>query len=118
MNKVAIVLLSDKETHSDMGKISNALQSAKELKEGGDEVSIIFDGAGTRWVGPLADKDNQMNPLFEAVRDKVAGACSFCSGAFGVKNEVEKAGIPFLQDYDGHPSLKSYLDKGYQVITF
>ncbi len=118
MNKVAIVVLADKETHSDMGRIANALEVAKELKEGGDEVSIIFDGAGTRWVGPLADKDHQMNPLFDAVRDKVDGACFFCSGAFGVKNEVEKSGIPFLQDYDGHPSLKAYLDKGYQVITF
>ncbi|MDZ7776621.1 MAG: DsrE family protein [Bacteroidales bacterium] len=118
MSKVAIVVLADKETHGDMGRIANALEVAKELKEGNDDVKIVFDGAGTRWIGELANGSNQMNPLFEAIKDNVDGACYFCAGAFGVRNEVEKAGVPFLDDYDGHPSIKNYIDKGYQIITF
>jgi len=118
MSKIAIVVLADKETHGDMGRIANALEVAKELIEGRDEVRIVFDGAGTRWVGELADENNQMHPLYQAVKENIDGACYFCSGAFGVRNEVEKAGIPFLDDYDGHPSIKKYIDEGYQVITF
>lgn len=118
MQKVAVIVLADNETHGDMGRIANALEVAKEFKEGGDQVKVIFDGAGTKWIGTLSDNQNQMNPLYEAIKDTIEGACYFCSGAFGVRNEVEKAGIPFLKDYDGHPSIKKYVDAGYQVITF
>lgn len=48
MAKVAIVVLAGTETHEGLGRVVNALEAAKELKEGNDEVRIIFDGAGTR----------------------------------------------------------------------
>ncbi|MGK7392507.1 MAG: hypothetical protein ACNS60_19285 [Candidatus Cyclobacteriaceae bacterium M2_1C_046] len=85
MNKVAILILADSESHGDMGRVTNALEIAKEFKEHDDNVKIIFDGAGTTWVGKLADKDNKMNPLYEAVKEDIEGACSFCANAFGVK---------------------------------
>lgn len=118
MHKVAILVLADSESPGDMGRISNALEIAKEFKEHDDDVQIIFDGAGTTWVGKLADTDNKMNPLYESVKDKVLGACSFCSSAYGVKNEVEKANVKLLSDYDGHPSIRTLVEEGYQVMTF
>lgn len=36
MSKVAIVVLADTETHGDMGRATNALETAKELKEAND----------------------------------------------------------------------------------
>ncbi|MDQ3943461.1 MAG: hypothetical protein M3254_10215, partial [Actinomycetota bacterium] len=59
MAKAAIVVLADTETHGDLGRVANALTSAKEFKEAGDETTIIFDGAGTRWVGELSNPDHQ-----------------------------------------------------------
>ncbi|MCF8303874.1 MAG: hypothetical protein K9I94_11410 [Bacteroidales bacterium] len=118
MNKIAVLVLADSQTHGDMGRIVNALEVAKEFKDGGDEVQIIFDGAGTTWIGKIADPDNQMNPLYEGLKDNIKGACGFCSNAFGVKQQVIKAGIPLLEDYDGHPSIKEVVDAGYQVISF
>jgi hypothetical protein len=41
-----------------------------------------------------------------------------CSFVFGVKDEVEASGIPLLDDYGNHPSVRGYVEKGYQVITF
>jgi hypothetical protein len=38
MKKVAIVPLSDMETHQDLGPVLNALEATKEFKEAGDEV--------------------------------------------------------------------------------
>lgn len=118
MHKVAILILADSESRGDMGRISNALQIAKEFKEHDDQVKIIFDGAGTTWVGKIADPENKMNPLYEAVRDDVVGACSFCSTAYGVKDKVEKTGVKLLDDYDGHPSVRSFVADGFQVMTF
>ncbi|RLJ71407.1 hypothetical protein BCF55_1709 [Hydrogenivirga caldilitoris] len=118
MNKVAIVVLAGKETHESLGRVANALEAVKEFKEAGDEVVLIFDGAGTEWVGELSKEEHLLNPLYKAVKDRVKGVCSFCANAFGVKEEIERTGAPLLSEYDGHPSFKHLISEGYQVITF
>jgi hypothetical protein len=49
MAKAAAVVLADIETHEDLGREVNALETVKEFKDAGDEAALIFDGAGTRW---------------------------------------------------------------------
>ena len=51
MTKVAIIILADTAGPGDFGRAVNALMTAKEFKDSGDEVQIIFDGAGTKWIG-------------------------------------------------------------------
>ncbi len=118
MEKVAVVVLADTETHADMGRVANALQTAKELKEAGDNVVIIFDGAGTKWIRELAKDGSPLNPLFNHVKDKIIGACSYCAGAFGAKEDVPSFGVALLDEYEGHPSLRKLVSEGYQIITF
>lgn len=118
MSKTAIVVLADTETHGDLGRIANAIETAKELKTADDEVKIIFDGAGVKWIPKLADDSNKLHGSFEKLRDNIAGVCSFCSNAFGVKNAVQSSGVKLLDEFEGHPSLKHYIDHGYQVITY
>ncbi|MDQ3362287.1 MAG: DsrE family protein [Actinomycetota bacterium] len=118
MTKVAIVVLADTETHGDLGRIANALTSAKEFGEAGDEVTVVFDGAGTKWVPELSKPDHRLNGDYEKVKGSIAGACDYCANAFGVKDEIEKTDIPLLEEYSGHPSLQRLVSQGYQVITF
>ena len=51
MTKAAIVILADTESKEGLGRMANALTVAKEFKEEGHKVNVVFDGAGTRWVG-------------------------------------------------------------------
>ncbi len=118
MAKAGLVVLADTETHGDLGRIANALTSAKEFKEAGDETTIVFDGAGTRWVAELSNPDHRLHEAFESVKDVVEGACSYCASSFGVKEEVEESDVPLLEEYAGHPSLQRLVSQGYQVITF
>lgn len=118
MVKVAIVVLADTETHGDMGRVANALEAVKEFKEAKDDIKLIFDGAGTKWISELANPDHPLHGLFASVKDKIAGACKFCAVAFGAKEGVQAGGIPVLGEYDGHPSFKKLVSQGYQVITF
>ena len=118
MAKVAIVVLAGTETHEGLGRVVNALEAVKEFKDGGHDVKLIFDGAGTEWVPELAKPDHRVHPLYRAVGDKVAGVCAFCAGAFGVKEAVVAQGAPLADEYDGHPSLLKLVTDGYQVITF
>lgn len=118
MNKVAIVIFADTETHAQLGRVVNALETAKELSEHDDDVRIVFDGAGTKWVAELSDEDHDAHPLYKAVEDHIDGACAFCAEAFGVKNAVQKAGVELLSEYDQHPSLRKLINEGYQILTF
>lgn len=118
MSRVAIVVLADTETHGDLGRVVNALEAVKEFKEANDEVQLIFDGAGTKWIVELSKPDHKARGLFESLKDRITGACSFCTGAFGVTEGVRSCGIPLLGEYDGHPSFKKLVSQGYQVITF
>jgi hypothetical protein len=116
--QAAMLVLAGTETKADLGRVVNALQIARELDESGDEVTVIFDGAGTQWVPALSNEDHKYHGLFEATKDKVAGACSYCSGAYGVKDEIEKTDIDLLDEFDGHPSVRKLISNGYQILTF
>ena len=118
MNKVAVVLLAETGTHEALGRAVNALSFTKELLENGDDVKLIFDGAGVTFIPELEDEGHDAHPLYKAAKPAVDGACKFCSKAFGVINEVRKTDIPLLDDYDDHPSLRNYLTEGYQIVTF
>lgn len=118
MAKVAIVVLADTESHGDLGRVVNALEAVKEFKEANDDVQLIFDGAGTKWVVELSKPEHKANGLFEAVKDRVAGACGFCAQAFGVQERIPLCGIPLMEEFDRHPSFRKLISAGYQVITF
>jgi hypothetical protein len=62
--------------------------------------------------------DHKYHGLLEEVREAVAGACVYCSRAYGVTDGVEAAGIRFLDEFRGHPSIRSLMASGHQVVTF
>ena len=118
MYKIAILVLADTSTHENLGRIVNALEVAKEAKESGDDVKIIFDGGGTTWIPKLIDSDSQLHPLYEAVKDKIEGACYFCAKAFDVFKVIKESEIELLKEYDDHPSIRNLYTNGYKIITF
>ncbi len=118
MAKLALVVLADAETHESLGRLVNALIAAKEFKEHRDEVKLIFDGGGTKGLAEVAEPSHKAHALYQAVQDKIAGACSYCAAAFGVKNALLAKKIPLLDEYAQHPSLRGLIAQGFQVITF
>jgi hypothetical protein len=116
--KVAIIVLAGMETHEGLGRVVNALESAKEFKEAGDDVTLVFDGAGTEGLAAVSAEEHKSHRLYLAVREQVRGACSFCARAFGVRAKLEAAGIPLLSEFDDHPSLRRLIQDGYQLLTF
>jgi hypothetical protein len=116
--KACVVLLADTDTHEAMGRMVNALTSAKEFIDGGDGAVVIFDGAGTKWVPELESEEHRYHRIYTELADHIVGACSYCAKAFGVKDEIEASSEELLSDYKGHPSLHTFASDGYQVLTF
>jgi len=115
--KAAVLVLADTETHEDRGRIRNALETAKEFKDAGDDVKLIFDGAGTKWIPEISKPDNKNNELYTGLKDR-ALACKYCAASFGATKGIQDAGVPLLDEYHGHPSLRKLVSLGYQVISF
>lgn len=118
MPKIAIVILAGTETHEGLGRVVNALETAKEFQAHGDEARIVFDGAGAQAAATLADPGHRMHRLFSQTRESIHGVCKFCAQSFGVTEQIKAADIPLLDEYEDHPSLRSLVTGGYQVITF
>jgi hypothetical protein len=118
MGSVATLILAGTETKADLGRVVNALHVAREFDESDEDVTIVFDGAGTQWVPTLSDEDHKYHSLFEQTKDSIAGACGYCAGAFGVKDAIEDTDVELLDEFDGHPSVRKLVSNGYQVLTF
>ena len=116
--KAAILVLADVESHGDLARVVNAMIAAQEFKEAGDDVQLIFDGAGTQWPGVLSEGTHKSHQLYASVADTIAGACGYCAGAFGAEDSLHRAKVHLLDTYRGHPSIRSLLADGYQVLTF
>jgi len=56
MAEPAIVILAGNEPHSDYSHVANRFKPAKEFVEAdGDEVRVIFDGAGTQLIPGVSE---------------------------------------------------------------
>jgi len=118
MTKAAVIILAGTESHADTGRLVNGLEAAKEFAENdGDELELIFDGAGTEWIPELEDEESNYHELYQSVRDDTS-VCDFCAGAFGVEDAVADSGLVTLDDHDGHPSIRTLVDDDYEILTF
>ncbi len=119
--KTAIIVLSDPKSGSEesLGRVFNALAAAYDYKNAGKEVSILFQGAGTRWPEVLQKEDHPAHELFEAVADKIQGISCACADVFG----ADTTGYDLIKDNSvpkttGLPSLSKLQEQGFNVLTF
>lgn len=96
--KAALLVLSDpKHGHEEaLGRVFNALAIAFDFKQKGTEVTLLFNGTGTRWISELAKPENPAHALFEAVKDEIGGVSCGCADVFGAAEDLEKSGFDFL----------------------
>jgi hypothetical protein len=123
--KTAIIILSDPKAGAEeaLGRVFNALALAHESRAAGDEVEVVFKGAGTRWPAELSKLSHPAHARFQAVRDVVKGASCGCSEVFGARESVEACGVPLLTDtpLPGTPGIagvRKYYADGWNVLTF
>jgi len=122
--KATIIIFSDpKNGEEALGRVFNGLAAGYDFKQAGDEVSIVFQGAGTRWIGELNQQQHPAHELFEAVKDRVAGVSCGCADVFGGSEEAEKAGLDLIKDNPipgttGMASLRKYVVEGSTILTF
>ncbi len=119
--KYAIILQAGRESHEGMARALHAFLYAKELKEHGHEVVLVFDGSGTEWAEELSNPESQskLKPMYEQLKQVgiIEIICDFCAGAFAVKERLHQRQLPLTAEYAGHPSIAKWADQGYELIV-
>ena len=116
MNKMALLIYS-KLDGAGNSAVYRMLMFAQELRDAGDDVTLVFDGAGSLAAAEMAQPGHKMHALFVDVKALVRGVCRYCAKSYGVLDAIEAAGLPLLGDDRGHASLRTLLLEGRQIIT-
>ncbi|MBI4542010.1 MAG: DsrE family protein [Gemmatimonadetes bacterium] len=116
MARFAIVAQPQK---ADMGRAVHSLLYARQLKDGGHDVKVFYDGEGTTWIPRFEDPAFKYHDLYRGVLDEglIGGACEYCAGAFGAKAAIETTAVPLVSDCNGHPDLAKMVAEGRTIIT-
>ena len=117
MNKVAIVIYSKLEG-SGKSAVYRAMMFVDELLKAGDDVVVVFDGAGSAALADMVQPDHGLHHVWTKAAPALRGVCAYCAKSYGVKDALAAAGIPMLIDDRGHASLRALLNEGRQIITF
>ena len=115
--KVALLIHSKLEG-AGTSAIYRALMGAQELRKAGDDVVIVFDGAGSTAAAEMAQPGHRFHALFKDVLPLVRGVCRYCAKSYGVLDAVQAAELPMLESDRGHASLREMLLEDRQIITF
>ncbi len=123
--KLALIILSDPKSGSEeaLGRVLNALAIAQAGLQAGDEVEVVFNGAGTRWPAELSKVTHPANGLYNAVREVVKGASCGCAAVFGATESLGACGVPLLKELPlagtpGISDIHGYLAAGWQTLVF
>lgn len=117
MNRVAVVIYAKLEG-AGKSAVYRALMFVDELLRHGDDVALVFDGAGTTALVEMLVPGNSLHHTWTKAVPALRGACRYCAKSYGVLEALEAAQIPMLGDDRGHASLRQLLLEGRQIITF
>jgi hypothetical protein len=94
----------------------HVLLNAADMNEKGMDVKIVIEGESVKIIKEM---EESANTLYLKVKEKglIDCICKACSAKMGVLEFNSGVGIPIVGDMNGHPSMSSYISKGYTVIT-
>jgi hypothetical protein len=125
MNKTAIFIFSDPKNGGEeaLGRAFNGLAAAYDIKQSGGEVSVTFQGAGTRWASLITQTDHPLNGLYELVKGNIAGVSCGCADVFGAAEDAKACGFEVIKENpvpgtSGLASFGKLLKFGTTILTF
>jgi hypothetical protein len=92
------------------------LLNVLDLDEKGHETKVIIEGEAVTLIQKLEESNNKL--YFEAKEKGLIDCiCRACSAKLGVLKYNQSTEIPLKGDMSGHPSMKSYIEAGFEIIT-
>ncbi len=98
----------------------HVLLNALDMHEKGYQVKVVVEGAAVKVVNELNDEQHPFAKMYQEVRSKglIDCVCQACAAKLGALDGVKAQELPLNNEMLGHPSLASFMDQGYEIITF
>lgn len=115
MKRIALVAFN-----GESGCFIHVLLNSLDMANKGHEVKIVVEGAATALVPEMVEPGSPLHGLYSQAREKklIDAVCRACSAKNGVLEAVEAAGLPIADEMAGHPSIRRYMEAGYEIVTF
>lgn len=115
-HKVAFFVLN-----RELGPFILAMKNAKAMVKAGKEVVIVLEEKGTALLFEMKDTTRLSSKMFEELVQAhmvvVCRACAVKTEALFAVSGSSKIKFVADVDVDGHVSMNTYVDKGFQIIT-
>lgn len=91
-----------------------------DMNSKGYDVKLIIEGSATKLVKDLQDPEAPFANLYNEVKNGglIDCVCKACSMKMGSIESAQEQKLPVGGELKGHPSMTSYIDRGYTIITF
>ena len=98
----------------------HVLINALDMKTKGYDCRVIIEGAATQLIPALEGQEHPLHKLWEKTlaAGMIHGVCKACSQKMGTLEAAKEKGLALLDDMNGHPSMASLQEQGYEIITF
>ena len=98
----------------------HVLLNALDMKAKGHTVKIVLEGAAVTLPPELAAPGHPLASLWKKTVEAglVEGVCKACASKLGTLDAVRTLDFPLLAEMSGHPSILSFRERGFEVITF
>ena len=100
---------------------AHVLLNALDMSEKGYDIKVIIEGSSTKLIKNFhEEQDFPFRQQYLKVKENnlIDAVCKACATKMGSIEEVKAEGLPIKGEMSGHPSLASYVDDGYSIITF
>lgn len=124
MSKTAIFIFSDPNNGEEaLGRAFNGLAAAYDIKNSGGEVSITFQGTGTRWPALISQADHPLHGLYNLVKADIEGVSCGCADVFGATESAKACGVNIISENQipgtsGLAGFSRLLKFGTHILTF
>ena len=98
---------------------AHALFNADEMLSKGWDVKVIIEGRSTALIPLLESDKNPFLKIYQSLKEKpgVISVCRACANKMGTLKKAEELGLSIDGRLPGHPSMQSYIDRGYKIVT-
>ncbi len=106
--------------NGEMMCFAHALLNAKDLFTNGYDVKLIIEGNATKQIVNLNDSTQPFANLYAEIKQLglIDCVCNACAGVTGSLEAAKKQNLPICGEMGGHPSMRKYLEQGYEIVVF
>lgn len=99
----------------------HVLLNALDMHSNGYAVNVVIEGSATKLIKEFHENEKAMfRDLYLQVKHYgiISAVCKACSRKMGSLEAAQAEKLPIVGDMNGHPSMSTYIEEGFQIITF